>query len=221
MFLAVTGYKGSGKDTFAQALLGNNSTSWLIYGNKPWTSLDDIPKVVCSLAQPIKTIVHNHINIPYSEENKNMVVPSGGTIPYLNKSNRMSNGMSSNRISLERMSSDGMTIRQMYIAVAEEAKKDNSYIWVEALRASILPNLYSIVADVRFPCELERLQCPSIRIYRSNDQQNARITSEDITETSLDHHQCDYFAVTSESEAALLFSEFPQYSNHTLVSKVN
>lgn len=204
MYLAVTGYKGSGKDTFSQALLGNNTTSWLIYGKKPWLSLDNIPMVTRSLAQPIKTIVHNHINIPYSEANKNMVVPSGGTVPYINRS--------------VSVSSDGMTIRQMYIAVAEEAKKDNPYVWVDALMASSVPNSYSIVTDVRFPCELERLQCPSIRVYRSVVQNNKTI--EDITETSLDHHQCDYFAVTSEPEAALLIAEFPQYSSYTLVSQV-
>jgi len=214
MFLAITGYKGSGKDTFTQALLGNNNTSWLIYGTKPWLSLDGIPKVACSLAQPIKNLVHSHINIPYSEENKRLIVPSGGTVPYAKQVK----------------SSDGMTIRQLYIEVAEEAKKDNPYIWVDKLMASNYQNPCSIVTDVRFPCELERLQCPSIRIYRSevspkNNNITAtsvpdRILEDDITETSLDHHRCDYFAVTSKVEAALFITEFPQYTGYTLVYNI-
>ena len=194
MFLAITGYKGSGKDTFAQALLGNNNTSWLIYGNKPWLSSNDIPKVTCSLAQPIKTLVHNHIQLPYSEQIKDMLVPSGGTIPCIGGS------------------SDGMTIRQMYIAVAQEAKKHNPYIWVETLISS---NTSGIVTDVRFPCELERLHCPSIRIYRSKVA-----FPDDITETSLDDYRCDYFAVTEESEVILLITKFPQYTGYTLVSNI-
>jgi hypothetical protein len=179
-------------------LLDNNHTSWLIYGDKPWLSDHEIPKATCSLAQPIKQFVHSYINIPYSEENKNKTIPNDVVIHIGGQ---------------HYFQADTTTIRQMYIAVAEEAKKHDPYVWIDTLMRTTC----GIVTDVRFPCEIQRLCCPSIRVYRSHVASSAM----DVTETSLDDYQCDYFAVTNETEVPHLIANFPQYRHYKMVAKIN
>jgi hypothetical protein len=209
--LLLSGFRGSGKDTFFRDLQRGDLERWQLYKHpareldSKWQSSVPIRR---GLADAIKEEVHADLRRQYphlshllTEENKDLPL-----FPY-------ERGLCS--------------LRDLYIARGVEKKRDDIDYWCRCVRNSVsfVPhcNVVLTITDWRFPHEYDYFLSPesgsstlpitTVRVFR----EAVPVPGTDIeSERSLDSFTADYLAVPREEhvrEKRAACSLFPQYSS--------
>lgn len=205
VFHLISGYKGSGKDSFYKYLIGQNNFNFEIFNFSKDYYIDcglfEYEKHHrIGLADQVKILVNNQLGIKFKDQ----------ITAELSKENLLF---------YDKISDSYMPLRYFYIQKGMAMRDINPDFWCNYAYENIIKNLANededvniFITDWRFENEKKFFEkygkVITYRVFRSSSDNN---DFSQISEHSLDNELVDFFILGDLSDIALARQKFPPY----------